>query len=86
MSSCTLHDSLVEKCRHSTDSLSAELQGLGQEEVFYTLDVLMQARTVNCEISIAKGQLLELMSSTNVCVKLSKESFRLLVVFGQHCI
>lgn len=86
MISSTLHDSLVEKCRHNTDSIFAELHGLGQEEVFYTLDVLMQARTVNCEISIARGQVLKLMSSTNVCVKLSKESFRLLVAFGQHSI
>lgn len=60
MSSCTLHDSLAKKCRYSTDRFSAEIQGLGQEEVFYTLDVLMQARTVSCEHSIAKGQLLKL--------------------------
>lgn len=57
---CTLHDSVAEKCRHSTNSLSNEVQGLGQEDVFCTLDVLMQNRTVSCECSIAKGWLLKL--------------------------
>lgn len=71
----TLHDSLAEKCRHSTDSLSAEVQGLGQEEVFYTLDVLMQARTVSRERSIAKGQLLKLDELYKcVCEILSRKS------------
>lgn len=32
ISFCALHDSLAVKCRCSTDSLSAKVQGLGQEK------------------------------------------------------
>lgn len=76
LSFCTLHDSLAEKCRHSTDSLSAEAQGLEEKEVFYTLDALMQARTVSRERGIAKGQLLKLDELYKcVCEILSRKSY-----------
>lgn len=51
------------------------MQGLGQEEVFYALVVLMQARTVSCECSTAKGQLLKLDELYKcVCEILSRKS------------
>jgi len=75
ISFCTLHDSLTEKRRHSTESLSAKVPSLGQGEVFYMLDVLMQARTASRECSKAKGQLLKLDELYKcVCEILSRKS------------
>lgn len=51
------------------------MQVLGEEEVFYTLDVLMQARTASREHSIAKGQLVKLDELHKcVCEILSRKS------------
>lgn len=77
---------MAEKCRHSTNSLSNEVQGLGQEDVFCTLDVLMQNRTVSCECSIAKGWLLKLDELYKCVCEILTESLRLPVVFGEHFI